>query len=141
MPVPGAQRRLQPEAQHSRAVKLTAGAACSALAGAQPRVVSYEEQVTQLREQLADLYALEEDFTKAAQLLAGIDLDSGACKARALALQCLMHSWARASWPRARPARLVQSHHSLLQQGLQRGQGWPSHACGILWRWLEPCLT
>ena len=40
-------------------------------------MVSYEEQVTQLREQLADVYAQEEDFTRAAQLLSGIDLDSG----------------------------------------------------------------
>ena len=50
----------------------------SALEGTKPRIVSYEEQVGTLREQLAELYAEEDDFTKAAQLLSGIDLDSGA---------------------------------------------------------------
>ncbi|CAK0738357.1 hypothetical protein CVIRNUC_001031 [Coccomyxa viridis] len=43
----------------------------------QPRVVSYEEQVTSLREQLADVLIDEEDWNKAAKTLAGIDLDSG----------------------------------------------------------------
>lgn len=50
---------------------------CSALEQVQPRVVSYEEQVTTLREGLADLHEREEDWSKAAQTLAGIDLDSG----------------------------------------------------------------
>ena len=39
--------------------------------------MSYEEQVSTLREQLAEVYAEEDDFSKAAQLLSGIDLDSG----------------------------------------------------------------
>ncbi|CAL5223938.1 g6541 [Coccomyxa viridis] len=43
----------------------------------QPRVVSYEEQVTAIREQLADLLIDEEDWNQAAKTLAGIDLDSG----------------------------------------------------------------
>lgn len=50
---------------------------CSALEGTKPRIVSYEEQVSTLREQLAEVYAEEDDFSKAAQLLSGIDLDSG----------------------------------------------------------------
>lgn len=43
----------------------------------QPRAVSYEEQVGALREQLAALYEAREEWSKAAQSLAGIDLDSG----------------------------------------------------------------
>ena len=43
----------------------------------QPRVVSFEEQVTTLREHLASLLEQEEDWSRAAQTLAGIDLDSG----------------------------------------------------------------
>lgn len=52
---------------------------CSALTRVQPRVVSYEEQVTGIREQLAELLEEEEDWAGAAKILAGIDLDSGAC--------------------------------------------------------------
>ena len=44
---------------------------------ATPRVVSFEEQVSVLREGLAKLYQDEEDWSRAAQVLAGIDLDSG----------------------------------------------------------------
>lgn len=40
-------------------------------------MVSYEEQATAIREQLAKLLEAEEEWTKAAQTLAGIDLDSG----------------------------------------------------------------
>ena len=50
---------------------------CSLLDKIQPRVVSYEEQVTTVREHLAGLLEKEEDWSKAAQTLAGIDLDSG----------------------------------------------------------------
>ena len=50
----------------------------SALERIQPRVVSYEEPVTTIREQLAATLEREEDWAKAAQVLAGIDLDSGA---------------------------------------------------------------
>ncbi len=50
---------------------------CSTLDKLQPRVVSYEEQVTAIREQLADLLIDEEDWNQAAKTLAGIDLDSG----------------------------------------------------------------
>ena len=53
-------------------------------------MVSYEEQVTLLREQLADVYAQEEDFSKAAQLLSGIDLDSGAAPAVCCGLGSLL---------------------------------------------------
>ena len=49
----------------------------SALDKVQPRAVSYEEQVGALREQLAALYERREEWSKAAQALAGIDLDSG----------------------------------------------------------------
>lgn len=43
----------------------------------QPRVVSFEDSVTLIRENLADVLEKEEDWSKAAQILAGIDLDSG----------------------------------------------------------------
>lgn len=42
-----------------------------------PRVVSFEEQVSVLREGLAKLYQDEQAWSRAAQILAGIDLDSG----------------------------------------------------------------
>ncbi|PSS31353.1 COP9 signalosome complex subunit like [Actinidia chinensis var. chinensis] len=42
----------------------------------QPRVVSFEEQVLIIREKLADLYEVEQQWSKAAQILGGIDLDS-----------------------------------------------------------------
>lgn len=47
------------------------------LAQIQPRVVSFEEQVLVIREKLAELYESEEQWSKAAQMLSGIDLDSG----------------------------------------------------------------
>ncbi|KAL8153954.1 hypothetical protein V2J09_011714 [Rumex salicifolius] len=43
----------------------------------QPRVVSFEEQVLIIREKLAELYESEQQWSKAAQMLSGIDLDSG----------------------------------------------------------------
>ncbi|GAB4834055.1 COP9/signalosome complex subunit Csn4 [Ancistrocladus abbreviatus] len=43
----------------------------------QPRVVSFEEQVLIIREKLAELYESEQEWSKAAQMLSGIDLDSG----------------------------------------------------------------
>lgn len=42
-----------------------------------PRAVSFEEQVSVLREGLAVLYQNGEQWRRAAQVLAGIDLDSG----------------------------------------------------------------
>ena len=42
-----------------------------------PRVVSFEEQVSVIREELANVYEKEEDWAKAAKMLAGIPLDSG----------------------------------------------------------------
>eukprot|EP00271_Cylindrocystis_brebissonii_P006454 TRINITY_DN19246_c0_g1_i1.p1 TRINITY_DN19246_c0_g1~~TRINITY_DN19246_c0_g1_i1.p1 ORF type:complete len:415 (+),score=118.90 TRINITY_DN19246_c0_g1_i1:221-1465(+) len=47
-----------------------------ALAQIQPRVVSFEEQAAVIREGLAELYENEEEWSKAAQMLGGIDLDS-----------------------------------------------------------------
>ncbi|XP_054789593.1 COP9 signalosome complex subunit 4-like [Prosopis cineraria] len=61
--------RLQPEAQKE--------IAHYALAEIQPRVVSFEEQVLIIREKLAELYESEQEWSKAAQMLSGIDLDSG----------------------------------------------------------------
>lgn len=49
----------------------------SALEKLAPRTVSYEEQSTALREQLASVYQSQEEWSKAAQTLAGIDLESG----------------------------------------------------------------
>lgn len=48
-----------------------------ALTQIQPRVVSFEEQVLVIREKLAELYESEHEWSKAAQMLSGIDLDSG----------------------------------------------------------------
>ncbi|EHA8586641.1 COP9 signalosome complex subunit 4 [Cocos nucifera] len=48
-----------------------------ALAQIQPRAVSFEEQVVVIREKLAELYESEQQWSKAAQMLSGIDLDSG----------------------------------------------------------------
>ncbi|GLJ14883.1 hypothetical protein SUGI_0242150 [Cryptomeria japonica] len=48
-----------------------------ALAQIQTRVVSFEEQVSIIREKLAELYEEEHQWSKAAQMLSGIDLDSG----------------------------------------------------------------
>lgn len=48
----------------------------------QPRVVSFEEQVLIIREKLAELYESEQQWSKAAQMLSGIDLDSGMRSAR-----------------------------------------------------------
>eukprot|EP00850_Spirogloea_muscicola_P004398 SM000019S04942 [mRNA] locus=s19:146338:147714:+ [translate_table: standard] len=61
--------RLEPEAHKD--------VAQYALAQIQPRVVSFEEQVALMREGLAELYEDEEEWSKAAQMLGGIDLDSG----------------------------------------------------------------
>ncbi|PFH52757.1 hypothetical protein AMATHDRAFT_139277 [Amanita thiersii Skay4041] len=47
------------------------------LAIVQPRIVSYEEQVNNLRFQLADLLEEEEEWSEAARVLMGISLDSG----------------------------------------------------------------
>lgn len=43
-----------------------------ALTKVQPRVVTFEEQVTIIRENLAELYQAEQDFLQAAQILEGI---------------------------------------------------------------------
>ncbi|KAJ8621079.1 hypothetical protein MRB53_029608 [Persea americana] len=61
--------RLQPESQKE--------IAHYALAQIQPRVVSFEEQVLVIREKLAELYESEQQWSKAAQMLSGIDLDAG----------------------------------------------------------------
>ncbi|KAG8632505.1 COP9 signalosome complex subunit 4 isoform X2 [Manihot esculenta] len=61
--------RLEPETQKEIAHYI--------LAQIQPRVVSFEEQVLIIREKLADLYESEQQWSKAAQMLSGIDLDSG----------------------------------------------------------------
>ncbi len=52
--------------------------ACSMLRQVAPRLVSFEEQVAAVREALAALHEAQEDWSAAAQTLAGIDLDSGA---------------------------------------------------------------
>ena len=69
--------RLQAIVLSSKGASADQVAACSLLEKIQPRVVSYEEQVTTVREQLAGLLEQEEEWSKAAQTLAGIDLDSG----------------------------------------------------------------
>ncbi|ORY94217.1 PCI domain-domain-containing protein [Syncephalastrum racemosum] len=48
-----------------------------AIEQAQPRAVSFEEQLSQWREKLAGVYEEEEEFLEAAQVLQGIALDSG----------------------------------------------------------------
>ncbi|KAI9492136.1 cop9 complex subunit [Zychaea mexicana] len=44
---------------------------------ANPRAVSFEEQLSRLREKLAGVYEAEEDFLEAAKVLQSIQLDSG----------------------------------------------------------------
>ncbi|KAK2988739.1 hypothetical protein RJ640_021004 [Escallonia rubra] len=61
--------RLEPEAQKE--------IAHYTLTQIQPRVVSFEEQVLVIREKLAELYESEEQWSQAAKMLSGIDLDSG----------------------------------------------------------------
>ncbi|KAG8073863.1 hypothetical protein GUJ93_ZPchr0006g41195 [Zizania palustris] len=61
--------KLEPDAQKE--------VAHYALTQIQPRVVSFEEQVVVIREKLAELYESEQQWSKAAQMLSGIDLDSG----------------------------------------------------------------
>jgi len=48
-----------------------------ALERIQPRVTSFEEQASTIREHLADVYEREEDWATAAKMLAGIPYDSG----------------------------------------------------------------
>ncbi|CEI93959.1 hypothetical protein RMCBS344292_08183 [Rhizopus microsporus] len=48
-----------------------------AIARTQPRSVSFEESLSQLREKLADVYESEDDYLEAAKTLQGIPLDSG----------------------------------------------------------------
>nr|XP_024375288.1 COP9 signalosome complex subunit 4-like isoform X1 [Physcomitrium patens] len=61
--------KLEPEAHKEIALY--------ALAQIQPRMVSFEEQVSIIREGLAEMYENEEQWSKAAQMLSGIDLESG----------------------------------------------------------------
>ena len=51
--------------------------AAHAIERVQPRVASFEEQASLIREQLAALHEGEEDWARAAQILGGINLDSG----------------------------------------------------------------
>ncbi|KAK9694751.1 hypothetical protein K7432_013296 [Basidiobolus ranarum] len=48
-----------------------------ALEKMQPRIVSFEEQISIMREKLALIYENEEDWSEAARILQGIPLDSG----------------------------------------------------------------
>ncbi|KAG2262124.1 hypothetical protein Bca52824_069203 [Brassica carinata] len=61
--------RLEPETQKEIAL--------FTLTQIQPRVVSFEEQALVIREKLAALYESEQEWSRAAQMLSGIDLDSG----------------------------------------------------------------
>ena len=51
-------------------------AGTAALRSLESRIVSFEEQDTQLREMLADAYTLQEDYVGAAKVLQGIQLES-----------------------------------------------------------------
>ena len=48
-----------------------------ALEKIQPRVTSFEEQASTIREHLASMYEREEEWAEAAKMLAGIPMDSG----------------------------------------------------------------
>ncbi|RIB09653.1 PCI domain-containing protein [Gigaspora rosea] len=48
-----------------------------ALNKVQPRIVSFEEQISTIREKLAEILEAEEDWLEAAKVLQGIPLDSG----------------------------------------------------------------
>lgn len=43
----------------------------------QPRVISFEEQVSNIRQHLAQIYERQEDWKKAANVLVGIPLETG----------------------------------------------------------------
>ncbi|RZC67045.1 hypothetical protein C5167_010740 [Papaver somniferum] len=60
--------RFEPEAQKEIALNF--------LTQIQSRSVSFEEQVLIIREKLAELYEAEQEWSKAARMLSGIDLDS-----------------------------------------------------------------
>ncbi|KAI3895643.1 hypothetical protein MKW98_025434 [Papaver atlanticum] len=60
--------RFEPEAQKEIALNF--------LTQIQSRSVSFEEQVLTIREKLAELYEAEQEWSKAARMLSGIDLDS-----------------------------------------------------------------
>jgi predicted Abi (CAAX) family protease len=82
------------------------------LARVAPRLVSFEEQVAGVREALAALHERQEDWTAAAQTLAGIDLDSGRpARPPARTQPCLSTSAAAASWLQA--LRRTHAHEAL----------------------------
>jgi hypothetical protein len=60
--------------EHARSLAVVDHSALDRIA---PRVVSFEEPCTIIREGLAEVLEKQEDFSKAAQVLAGIDMDSG----------------------------------------------------------------
>lgn len=69
----------------------------STLNKAQPRLVSYEEQLAGVRERLAELHEQQEEWSKAAHVLAGMDLESGMMtQSRWHTIK--MHRQARGSW-------------------------------------------
>lgn len=43
----------------------------------QPRVISFEEQVANIRQHLADIYERQENWKEAANVLVGIPLETG----------------------------------------------------------------
>lgn len=106
---------------------------CSALERVQPRVVSYEEQVTTMREGLADCYEAEDNWAEAAKTLAMIDLDSGERQPRQISPKGLsigmsqdrgqqdasaMNAFSRLVEPMT--SRLHGRLHCLRQQGCSR---------------------
>ena len=71
-------------------------------------MVSYEEPATTIREQLAAMLEREEDWAKAAQVLAGIDLDSGA---RRRPVQAPLGGYIKdGNWPQWRVCTLKQTN-------------------------------
>lgn len=73
-PSPASPCHLPPPPTHTPHTRLLHN---STLAKIQPRSVSYPEQSQAIREALARVLEGEEEWTKAAQVLQGIDLDSG----------------------------------------------------------------
>lgn len=63
----------------------------------QPRLVSFEEQVSVIRLTLASIYELEEEWSKAARTLMGIPLDTGP-RCDPLCLSGLLRLVASGSW-------------------------------------------
>jgi hypothetical protein len=89
---------------------------CRVLEKIQSRVVSFEEPVTIIRENYAQLLQREENWAKAAQVLSGIDLDSGGGPAAPCAVGNFTSSFLAAGCAFARCANVNVDCNTLLRR-------------------------